>query len=265
MLIPADSPHWYKTKVKNDDFEAFLIKSAQDMIAMHPPSANPAGLPIEALREEDGPFKIFNADICSRYLSNEPPILSRLLDAYCSMAAHADVNEGRWTVWFTVQKTTKAMKVKGNVFVNGIRVYAELHIDAGVLVFKREKKPPSGVYYALDGVAALFTVQFPNRRHVPVLDRVSSEGSRALLTTTGAGYSNWGRLSAIGEKKKPCFLPLIGLFQFPFVPCDPQHQDVKFGNWGYNQQGVFRTLTYHQQHDPQERIEISSDSDSDSE
>jgi len=85
-------------------------------------------------------------------------------------------------MWLTVEKTTKAMIVKGTVFVNGVRVYAELHIAAGVLVFKRQEKPPSGVYYALDGVAALFAVQFSNRRHVPVLDRVTSAGAQAHLT-----------------------------------------------------------------------------------
>ncbi len=57
--------------VYNDDFEVFLIESAQDMIAMHPPSANPRGLPIEEFREEDGPFKVFNSDICTRCVQNK--------------------------------------------------------------------------------------------------------------------------------------------------------------------------------------------------
>jgi hypothetical protein len=121
----------------------------------------------------------------------------------------------------------------------------------------------------MDAIALLFQMQNPFERDVPVLDWVTSEGSRVHLSATGAAYSGWPSVSSIGGPKKCCVNQLFGLFQFPFIPRHPQLQAKKFINWGYDRQGLFRTRTYHQETvlAPTCRkrcVEISSSSDSES-
>ena len=257
------SPHAYQLLHEDPLFEAFIADAAKTIVNLHVTTRNLGKLPVERWRLES-PFQQFHADILERYEKNLPPE-GRLRDAYLAAAKYADENEGRWTIYFVPGVTKKAMKVKGTVITDGIPGYKELHIDAGVEALFGHVDIPDVDHYCMDVIALLFQIQNPFERDVPVLDWVTKEGSRVHLSARGASYSGWPVVRCIGGSKQCCVNQLLGLLQFPVIPRHPQLQKEKYINWGYNRQGLFRTLTYRQEKVVAcTCVDISSSSDSDS-
>ena len=195
------SPHKYKLLRDDAEFSAFLVQSAESIADMQWSTVNPDQLPIEQFREVS-PFRQFNVDIVERYRLDLPPVNSRIEDAYLAAAQRADETNGSWTVYFTTGTTTEPITVPGTVFVNGVRKYAEIKIAANVPVMIRHNKRPVGEHYAMDVSALLFQTQNPDQQHVPILDLVNKDGSRAHLASTGSSNSRWPSVSRIGGNKK---------------------------------------------------------------
>ena len=98
--------------------------------------------------------------------------------------------------------TTRPITVGETVFVDGVQKYAEIKIAANVPVMIRHNKRPVGEHYAMDVSALLFQTQNPDQQHVPILDLVNKDGSRAHLASTGSSNSRWPSVSRIGGNKK---------------------------------------------------------------
>jgi hypothetical protein len=248
--------HSYQLLQQDAGWTAFLAESATSVVDMEWQTVNPNLMPIEEFRKFS-PFRQFHDDTLQRYLQNLPPSKGRVSDVFLSAAKRADDNQGSWTLYFTKETTTKPITVGGTVFVDGVPTYAEITIGANVEVLKRHDKQPKGPHYAMDVTALMFQTQCPEQQHVPILDEVTEDGSRAHLSSTGSSSSRWPSISNFGGKKRACTNQLIGLLQFSVIPRHPQLQSLKYCNWGYDRRGISRTLTYRQQRDPAARIVIS--------
>ena len=158
-------------------------------------------LPIEEFRKLS-PYRQFHEDCLERYSHNLPATNGRIRDVYLAAAKRADDNGGSWTVYFITGTTTRPITVGGTVFVDGVQKYAEIKIAANVPVMMRSNKRPVGEHYAMDVSALLFQTQNPDQQHVPILDLVNKDGSRAHLASTGSSNSRWPSVSRIGGNKK---------------------------------------------------------------
>ncbi len=104
-------------------------------------------------------------------------------------------------------------------------------------------------FYTLHLNLLLLQIRFPNLRGLPLLDftTVGADGSSesvAQLTYTKSGGNNWPQVKV--EGKSCCALQLMGLVQFKVIKRHPQEKGKKYINWGYRNNGVFKTYLYHE-------------------
>lgn len=158
-------------------------------------------LPIEEFRKLS-PYRQFHEDCLERYSHNLPPTNGRIRDVYLAAAKRADDNGGSWTVYFITGTTTRPITVGGTVFIDGVQKYAEIKIAANVPVMMRSNKRPVGEHHAMDVSALLFQTQNPDQQHVPILDLVNKDGSRAHLASTGSSKAGGLLSAALAEIRK---------------------------------------------------------------
>ncbi len=132
--------------------------------------------------------------------------------------------------------------------------------------FRRVRTRDRDTYSCTMNIAALFfQLERPGEVHVPILYHTpaGSDESQWSFSYTKGVYDRWGYIKVFGIEC--CVAQLVLLLQCDFAPVNPQSQNPKCINHGFNHQGFFQTTLHHQgTGEAAAVVQLSSDSDSDS-